>query len=234
MARSPLILDAGNFHASYPKDVDHARLVAKLAGLLKYDARNIGDQELVYGRQFFQDYIQTPGLLSANLDISRENKLIKPYILKKKSGFRIAILGLLTKNAYSVVPDSIQGLFELRDELKALKQTLAIVKQHKPDLVILLLRALDYNLEFKLAREFQSLDVIITCSERFALKPVWHENRTWIASPGKGGEQVGQLLLKHSNANNTWQMVQAKHIRLNNQIIPDKKILNRIQNHTSR
>lgn len=228
--RKLLFLDAGNVHSSYPRNIQDDKLVEKIYNILKYDVRNIGEQDLVYGKTFFEKYVRSAQSVSLNLREASGKERLKPYILKKKSGFRIAILGLLTKNAYSVVPDSIQRDFELADELQSLKSTLKSIQKLKPDMVILLLRALDYNLEFKLARELKTIDLILTCSERFALKPVWQESVTLIASAGKDGEQVGRLFLKYSDGAKKWSVVSAGHIRLNEEINPDSKVVKIIQN----
>lgn len=231
---SLLYLDAGNFHSSYPKEISHDKLVAEIARYLNYDARNIGEQDLVYGKEFFLKHVRDRNTLSINLAERGGRALSKPFMIKKKCGFRVAILGLLTKNAYSVVSDSIRSAFELKAYQHALKQSLEKVQKYNPDLVILLLRALDYNLEFKLAQQFKTIDLILTCTERFAIKPAFRVEQTIIASAGKDGERVGKLLLKKNTENGRWSLVRAEHIRLNEEIHPNLKLKRIIQTKKSR
>ncbi|NTV47781.1 MAG: bifunctional metallophosphatase/5'-nucleotidase [Chlorobiales bacterium] len=224
-----LLLDAGNIFSSFPRSTRHDKLVATIVKRMKYDAVNLGNQEFVYGRKFLSQNRPSEVLLSANLSDKKGIRAGQPYLIKNISGIKVAITGLLAPSAFSNLSDSVKAGLLLQEPLETLKPTLAAITRKKPDLTVLLLCSLDYQLEKKLAEAYPEIDVIISCTEDLATDPLMKYGNTIATSAGHDGEKLGCLTLKIDKEQKQVKTAVNKLIDLNPAVHPDTEILSLIQ-----
>lgn len=223
-----LLLDAGNIFSSFPRSTRHDKVVAAIVKLMKYDAVNLGNQEFVYGRAFLKQNRPSETLLSANVLDIKGAPVGQPYQITTVAGIRVAITGLLTMSAFSNLPDTIKAGLSVQEPFEALKPTFTAIAQKKPDLTVLLLCSLDYQLEKKLAETYPEIDVIISCTEDLATNPVTKYGNTIVTSAGHDGEKVGCLTVRIEKQKRM-KVFSNKLIDLNPAVHPDLEILSLTQ-----
>ncbi|NTW48407.1 MAG: bifunctional metallophosphatase/5'-nucleotidase [Chlorobiales bacterium] len=224
-----LLLDAGNIFSSFQRSTRHDRVVATIVKRMNYDAVNLGNQEFVYGQKFLRQNKPSETLLSLNILDTKGNHVGQPYLIKNVSGVKVAITGLLTMSAFSNLSDTIKAGLSLQEPFEALKPALADIKRKKPDLTVLLLCSLDYQLEKKLAEAYPEIDLIISCTEDLATDPLTKYGNTIATSAGHDGEKVGCLTVRIDTKQKQVKAFSNKLIDLDPAVRPDAEIFSLTQ-----
>ncbi|ACF14338.1 5'-nucleotidase/2' 3'-cyclic phosphodiesterase and related esterase-like protein [Chloroherpeton thalassium ATCC 35110] len=223
LGHKALLFDAGNIFSPYPRGLNREATVAKIVQKMNYDAINLGEQEFTNGLTFLSTKLKTKRLISANVKVKGKN-LAAAFYIDRVSGIKVAVTGLLTENAYSYLPTAIQAELEFSEPFAALKQALQGINQEKPDVIILMLRALDYQIEKKIAETFPEIHVILTCSEDFSETPSKVYGKTIVSSAGKDGEHVGLLKLHVDMGTQEVSATENRLIDVSPTIPPDPEI----------
>lgn len=192
-AKLLLLLDAGDalIRERAPAVTSQGQTSVELMNMLGYDAMALGEGDLrILGVTVVQQRIKEAKfpVLSANAVLTRTNKLVaEPYVILKRDGHRIAIVGLTGAEA---LPD-----VEIRDPLASARQAVAQVGD-RADVVILLSHAgLGVNRE--IARQVPQIDLIISGggSQSSADPEVTSDGvvivQADLSSPGHAGRQIG-------------------------------------------
>lgn len=188
-----LLLDSGDLLSARGRSTGD-RQVLGVYGLLGYDAVNVGDQEFINGREFFDAEVRGAGLplISASLrDGQTEKLLLTPYVVRRISGVRVGVLGLVDAQAFMVLrPDAYQGV-----RVASISATL---ERYLPEMraqadVIIVLSHLGAEGDRDLAEEAPDIDVIVGGHVGAASRAPLKVGETLIVRPGAGGEYVGRL-----------------------------------------
>jgi len=228
LGQKVLLFDAGNIFSPYPRGHKREATVAQIVRKMGYDAINLGEQEFTNGLTFLSTAFNTKRFVSANVKV-KENNLATAFYIANVSGLKVAVTGLLTQNAYSYLPEEIRASLGYSEPFEALKSVLARMNSQKPDVVILMLRALDYQIEKKIAAAFPEINVILTCSEDFAQASPKIYGNTIVTSAGKDGEHIGLLKLRVNTTVPNVCVEQNQLIGIGPAIKPDPEIYQIIQ-----
>ena len=215
-----------------------------------YDAITFGNHEFDFGEQKLSDmymtvakrYNKRPALVSCNIDWSMADEAtttlkngvdafgISDYVILEKNGLRIAVTGVLGKDAIKCEPDCKLTFI---DPIQAVKDTVKKIKESEnPDMIICLSHSgtgseLGDTEDENLAKEVKDLDLIIsghTHTENFSHLTV---GDTHIVSCGAFGRNAGSVSLVR-NSSGRWDIKNAQLILLDDSLEEDNGILESI------
>ena len=141
-----ILLDNGDNMQGTPfqycsnQDAEHPNLVSEVLNYFPYDAVCVGNHDIEAGRKVFDRvYAETkvPVLAANVIDEVTGEPYFTPYIVLKRDGFKIAVLGLLTPYVVTWVPDRLRsGLCFEQLEAAAEKWVKIIQEKEHPDLMV--------------------------------------------------------------------------------------------------
>jgi 2',3'-cyclic-nucleotide 2'-phosphodiesterase/3'-nucleotidase len=141
-----ILLDNGDDMQGTPfqyysnQDADHPNLVSEVLNYFPYDAVCVGNHDIEAGRKVFDrvySEVKMPVLAANVIDESTGEPYFTPYIILKRDGFKIAVLGLLTPYVITWVPDRLRpGLRFEQLEAAAANWLKIIQEKEHPDLMI--------------------------------------------------------------------------------------------------
>lgn len=202
--KNVLLLDAGDFSQGTPYfNFFNGRIEVEAMNKMKYDAVTLGNHEFDNGIDTLATILGNARfpVLSSNYQLENTPlaKIVKPYLILKKDGLKIAIItaniepkGLIFEKNYTglVYADAIETATHLSDLLK---------RTEKCDLVICLSH-LGVQPDYELARASSSIDVIIGGHSHSLLENVTEKNKLGkaviIAQVGKSGLYLGKIELE--------------------------------------
>lgn len=142
-ANKVLLLDAGDYNQGTPYfNIGKGDLERDLVNLLGYDAVAIGNHEFDNGQDEFARRLAGAKYptVCCNYDFTGTplESYVKPYVILKRGGFKIGIIGATVRLRGSVSAQSLDGIGSLNtiDEVNRWAEYLK--KEQKCDLVILL------------------------------------------------------------------------------------------------
>ena len=146
-----ILLDNGDdlqgtvFQYCSNQDADHPNLVSEVLNYFPYDVVCVGNHDIEAGRKVFDRvYAETqmPVLAANVIDETTGEPYFTPYIVLKRNGFKVAVLGLLTPYVVTWVPDRLRpGLRFEQLEAAAEKWVKTIQEKEHPDLLVGLLHS---------------------------------------------------------------------------------------------
>ncbi len=221
-----LLLDAGDFSMGTPYQTVFSQEAAELRmmGSIGYDATVLGNHEFDYRAAGLAKMLRAakasgdsvPSLLCANIDWERtladpdkrENgyKLkvacrqygVQEYRILEKGDARIAVFGILGKEAEEFAPES--GLY-FKDPIEAAEKTVEQIQKEEPDLIVCLSHSGTYeepeeSEDELLAQAVPEIDVIISGHTHTELNEPIKVGKTVIASCGSYTDNLGHILLQ--------------------------------------
>ena len=164
--------------------------------LLGYDAINLGEKDLQYGREFLEQMrnnYQLP-FISANVyDSDTDQLFASPYLIKEIGAIKVGIFGVTTTERVESFVKAETG-FKLKDPYEAARSIVAQL-ENKCDIVVALSHlALHGNNQ--LAEKVEGIDVIISGHQGYHLRSPKKVGNTLMMQPGSQGKYLGQLELK--------------------------------------
>ncbi len=154
-------------------------------------------------------------LVSANItDRGTSKPLLRPYVIRKVGPVRVAVFGLITKEA-ATYPAGKEA-FDVADEIAAARQTVTALRG-QADIIVLLSHAGE-AVDRRLAEQVPEIDVIVGGHSHTRLPSgdmVWHSqdlkvssvNGTVIVQAHQWGGELGRLdLLFVKDQAGTWQV----------------------------
>ncbi len=195
-----MLVDCGDFGSTKQKS-QYLKVEYLLKGmsLLNYDAINLAERDLQYGREFLENLRKKYGLpfISANIYYSGTKKLFaEPYIIKKRNGKKIGIFGVAKA-------EGVQGFvgletgFEISDPFPAAQST--VEKLRKECDVVIALSHLGLNSSRALAEKVGGIDILIIGHSRYLIRKPEQIGETVIMAAGSQGKYLGQLEFKVSS-----------------------------------
>lgn len=163
--KNVLLLDAGDFLQGTPYfNLFKGEVEVKAMNLMKYDAATLGNHEFDYGMEALEEVVRKADfpIVTSNYDFSQTALagLVKPFIIVKKDGVRIGIIGIGVQPQGLIAADNYKGMKFLDPVETANELTGQLRSQHKCDMVICLSH-LGYQQDLTLAEETRHIDLII-------------------------------------------------------------------------
>lgn len=192
-----ILLSAGDMFQGTPiSNLFHGRPVIEAMNYLKYDAMTLGNHEFDWGRKVLDSMIASFSfpVVSANIfeHGRRSMKGVKPYVMIRKKGIKIAVIGITTpETVYTTKPGNLSGLrFEAPE--KVLPALIRKVRAKGASLVVVLSHiGLDEDRE--LARNVKGIDIIIGGHSHTVVQDPLIESGTIIVQAGSYGHYLGVL-----------------------------------------
>ncbi|MDX2128069.1 MAG: hypothetical protein SFU91_03440 [Chloroherpetonaceae bacterium] len=200
LGRYYLLLDAGNRLSAHRKLEAEASAIGSLFQKLNYDALNIGWQDLRLGARHLKKQKKLP-FVAANIFDAKGKSFLPKYRILKRGKKQIAIIGILSKDAFMLL-DSLERkeYFWIKED-SAIGLVLQELNDKTIDAVILLSNSYDPEVEKKLLFAFPKINGMITTSEIYlkeeseVLKIGETERGKFIVSTGHDGEFVSSVKL---------------------------------------
>lgn len=164
--------------------------VIELMNAMGFDAMVVGNHEFDFGQEVLKERIRQAAfpVLGANV---QGVPGLKPYVVKKAGGVRVAILGVVTPDTPQAThPRNVAGL-TFTDPVAAVREYLPRLRQ-EADLVVVLSH-LGYAEDRKLAQAVPGIDVIVGGHSHTRLERPEQVNGTWIVQAYEHGKFLGVL-----------------------------------------
>lgn len=163
--KNVLLFDAGDFLQGTPYfNLFKGEVEVKTMNLMKYDAATLGNHEFDYGLEVLAEVIQRADfpIISSNYDFSQTvlAGLVKSYIILKRDGIRIGVIGIDVKPQGLIASNNYKGM-KFLDPVNTANEFAELLRsQHKCDVVICLSH-LGYEQDMTLAESTRNIDLII-------------------------------------------------------------------------
>jgi 5''-nucleotidase/2'',3''-cyclic phosphodiesterase and related esterases len=163
--KNVLLFDAGDFLQGTPYfNLFKGKVEVEAMNLMQYDAATLGNHEFDYGMEVLEKVVRaaTFPIVSSNYDFSQTalSGLITPYIILKKGGVRIGVIGINIQPRGLIAADNYKGMKFLDPVKKANELAEQLRTLHKCE-VIICLSHLGYMPDIKLAESSRNIDLII-------------------------------------------------------------------------
>jgi 2',3'-cyclic-nucleotide 2'-phosphodiesterase (5'-nucleotidase family) len=226
-----LVLDAGDLSQGTPfYNFFKGAAEFKAFALAGYDYLTVGNHELDYGLDNLKFQARAAGLefLCANLFDSKTLKpLFTPFKIKNIGGVKIAIVGIMGKEAWDVVSNKYKEGVLYADEFALLKKLFSLLSG-KVDLIVLLSHS-GYQYDIKLAGALPEIDVIIGSHTHTKMdkpleinNPLRPLNKTIVTQAFENGVYAGRLDFYFDGGNRPLKYV-ASYKLIDSSIRVDKK-----------
>jgi 2',3'-cyclic-nucleotide 2'-phosphodiesterase (5'-nucleotidase family) len=212
-----------SYRGSYQKI--QADVCLKIMSLMKYNAMNLGKNELDLGMNYLQEQASniTFPFLSTNVTPENTPLFLKKVIIKEVENATVAILGVMPDNdALKSRPD-----LENKENLRILSPVKAI-KERVPDLrknsdFIILLSQLPQDQLITLINDVNGIDVVISCQYPNKQAPPGQQ-KTPVVQIKPGGFELGYLKIEKDQKGHM-KIIKDEKIILDQSIQRDKKTL---------
>ncbi|WP_298650861.1 metallophosphoesterase [uncultured Proteiniphilum sp.] len=163
--KNVLLLDAGDFLQGTPYfNLFKGEVEVKAMNLIKYDAATLGNHEFDYGMEVLEEVVRKADfpIITSNYDFSQTALagLVKPYIILKRDGVRIGVIGIGVRPQGLIAANNYKGMKFLDPVETANKLAAQLRTQHTCDMVICLSH-LGYEQDMTLAESTRNIDLII-------------------------------------------------------------------------
>ncbi len=191
-----LLLDSGGFFGGGVMDeytqnteLDKERTIINLKAMetMGYDAVNVGDDELNFGRDFMEERIKNTKIpfLSSNLELDKS----LPFLIKDVQGVKIGIIGICARSVIS--KSSGIGFIE---PTTAVKKTVKKLREGGVNIVVLLSHLGEAD-DINLIKEAQGIDILVAGHSRSKGEAKNKIGSTLLVRPSWQGRRVGILSL---------------------------------------
>lgn len=192
-----LLLSAGDMFQGTPiSNLFRGKPVIETMNRMGFDAMTVGNHEFDWGMEAFQDLRKSAAFpfLSANIVDERGALLpgVKPYILLRKKGLKIAVIGITTPEThYATKPGNLKGyrVVAVEKSLPALIEK--VRKEGAGPVVVLSHLGLDEDRE--MASKVAGIDLIVGGHSHTEVKTTVVVGTTLIVQAGYYGQQLGVL-----------------------------------------
>jgi len=237
-----VVLDAGDAFMGTPlSNFYYGKPVIEMMNENEYDAMAIGNHEFDWGTDRLLKTLNTANfnVLSANLFYNHGEKVewAKPYVIVKKKGVSIGIIGLSTvETPYTTASSNVKE-YVFRQPIKVVKELIPKVKEDGADIIILLGHLPVYFNGGKPAGELIDLvdsteDIDVAIGGHSFIPYATLRNDIPIVLTSPRGSMIGHIRICFNRKANQIINKEVKLIDLNrrfNNLNPDQKIQNMVQ-----
>jgi 2',3'-cyclic-nucleotide 2'-phosphodiesterase/3'-nucleotidase len=122
------------------RDAEHPNLVSSVLNFFPYDVVGVGNHDVEAGKQVFDRFYSelTMPVICANvIDETTGKPYWQPYIVLRRDGFKIAVLGLLTPYVVTWVPERLRPSLRFEQAEAAAAHWIKVIREKEhPDLVV--------------------------------------------------------------------------------------------------
>lgn len=179
--KNVLLFDSGDFLQGTPYfNLFKGEVEVNAMNLMGYDAVTLGNHEFDYGLETLEKVIQKADfqIVSSNYDFSLTTlkDLIEPFIILKKGGVRIGVIGINVQPKGLISTENYKGVIFL-DPVKTANNMASLLKTKYRCDIIVCLSHLGYYSDLNLAESTKGIDIIIGGHTHTYLKePVKRKN----------------------------------------------------------
>ncbi len=208
--KNVLLFDAGDFSQGTPYfNFYNGRIEIDAINKMKYDAITLGNHEFDNGMDTLAVILSKSKvpIISSNYEISQTSisPYVKPYLIIRKFGMKIGVIGLDVEPKSLIVESNYKGL-TYEDPLEVANKMAAFLKKEKKCDIIICLSHLGSNKksevinDFKIAQNSRNIDVIIGGHSHSMLENVKELNldgqEVIISQMAKSGLYLGRIDLE--------------------------------------
>ena len=186
-------MDAGDWSGAAPHEDVKGPFFMDAMQLLGYDAVTVGEREFNYGYKLFLDQASKRKLqiVQANIRDKATGRLLwKPYIIKNKMGFKVAIAGLISRT----VPLGAAQDSTIVDDPLVVAQKLIPEMRKKAQVVVLLAHMGRVDAE-DLATQVPGIDVLVVGHHPGLVLTSRKMSNTVSVASGEQGQNIGETFL---------------------------------------
>ncbi len=196
-----ILLSAGDMFQGTPvSNIFHGKPVVEIMNYLHFDAMTIGNHEFDWGQGALHSIISEASfpVLSANV-FTRDGgyiKGVKPYIILKRKGVRIAVIGLTTpETRYTTKIENVAGLtFALP---KSVMPSMIRAVRAKGASIVIALTHLGLYADRELASQVRGIDLIVGGHSHTAILDPLVQSGTVIVQAGCYGLYLGVMKIAY-------------------------------------
>ena len=200
--KNVLLFDAGDFLQGTPYfNLFKGEVEVKAMNLMGYDAATLGNHEFDYGLEILEKVVREANfpIVSSNYDFSQTalKNLIKPFIILKKDGVRIGVIGINIQPRGLIAAGNYEGMKFLDPVKTANEMAELLTTKYKCDMIVCLSH-LGYNADLNLAESTRGIDLIVgghshTYMKEPAIRKNLDNKEVTIFQTNGRGEYVGRL-----------------------------------------
>lgn len=163
--KNVLLFDSGDFLQGTPYfNLFKGEVEVNAMNLMGYDAVTLGNHEFDYGLETLEKVIRKADfqIVSSNYDFSKTSlkDLIKPFIIIKKGGVRIGVIGINVQPKGLISSENYKGM-KFNDPIKTANNMASLLRtKHRCDIIVCLSH-LGYISDLNLAESTKGIDIII-------------------------------------------------------------------------
>ncbi len=197
-----LLFDAGDFVQGTPYfNLFHGRVEAEVMDLMKYNAGTLGNHEFDYGLDTLKMIINKLDypIVCCNYDFSNTvlKGKVKPYVILKKFGLKIGVIGVGTDPEGLVQKDKYEGMI-FKPIISTVNFYSKILKESKKCDIIICLSHIGYTHDVKLAEQSKYIDIIIgghshTYMEKPDIRKSLEGKDVFVFQTGKNGAYINKF-----------------------------------------
>ncbi|MFH0728564.1 MAG: hypothetical protein V2B19_19775 [Pseudomonadota bacterium] len=193
--KNVLVVDCGDLFSEKKTAPElRAETISKAMEIMKYDAINVGDNDFIFGVDFFKKMASANKLpfISSNIKIAGSPELISPYVIKKFDKFSVGITGIADP-AFFKTAEATGKNISTGDARSYLNKALSEMKG-KTDFVILLSHIGESaSLKFIEQNDIGQVSIAVTGHTRgLTMEPIKVKN-TFAMQNCLAGESIGIL-----------------------------------------
>ena len=225
-SEASLTVDVGDWgQGSLESNMSQGKNMLKAMNAVGYDAVAVGNHEFDWGRKAFEDLLPQAEfpVLGANI-LKEDGKLmdgLKPYVIKKIGGMKVAVIGVLTdKIKEEGDPSKVEGL-TFKNSIETVKgYTEEVRKKEDVDLVVVLSHQGD-EYDDELAKKVKNVVIIGGHSHKKSIKDI---NGNIIVKSGTKGKHVGHLHLVVDKEDNNLSVCYHELVTVPGDLEPDPEV----------
>ena len=189
-----ILLDNGDILQGDPlvyyynyEEPDKPHIYAQAMNFMHYDAATIGNHDIEAGHAVYDKFnreIDFPWLAANAINTETGEPYFKPYTIIKKSGVRVAILGLITPAIPQWLPEILWEGIEFEDMIVTAEKWINIIREkEEPDLLVGLFHSgIDYTYNNKTKDTYRNENASRLVAEQvpgFDVVFVGHDHESW-------------------------------------------------------
>src|SRR5690554_1580984 len=203
--KNVLLFDAGDFLQGTPYfNLFKGEIEVEVMNQMGYDAATLGNHEFDYGLEVLEKVARLAKfpIVSSNYDFSETvlNGLIKPYIILKREGVKIGVIGIGIQPNGLIASNNYKGVKYLDPVKTANSMAQMLRSEHNCDMVICISH-LGHNPDLNMAELTKGIDIIIgghshTFMKQPTLRKNIEENDVLVFQTNGRGIYVGRINVK--------------------------------------
>lgn len=191
-----ILLNAGDLAQGSPvSTIFHGEPVFEIANQFGFDAATIGNHDFDYGWMQTRHFIQTANypMVSANLVGSDDRLFVKPYVILRVNGLRVAVIGALTEELRTLSTPQLLGEWHAAAVIDAVRRYARQLRD-QADLIVLL-GHINGTEEKQLLEQAPEIPVLVTGHIHDGLEHEMSDDGRVLVRVKGYGEELGRLEL---------------------------------------